>query len=48
MVHLRIVAPPHRADRVYELLCETASAIDVIRVPGAAKRPGCSRRSAPR
>ena len=32
MVHLRIVAPPDRADRVYAMLCATASAIDVIRV----------------
>jgi uncharacterized hydrophobic protein (TIGR00271 family) len=39
MVHLRIVAPPDRADRVYALLCATPSAIDVIRVPGAAVRP---------
>jgi len=39
MVHLRIVAPPDRADEVYERLCETASAIDVIRVPNASKRP---------
>jgi uncharacterized hydrophobic protein (TIGR00271 family) len=39
MVHLRIVAPPDRADRVYSLLCATASAIDVIRVPDAAVRP---------
>jgi uncharacterized hydrophobic protein (TIGR00271 family) len=39
MVHLRIVAPPDRADRVYEMLCDTASAIDVIRVPHAARRP---------
>ena len=39
MVHLRIVAPPDRADRVYAMLCETASAIDVIRVPDASTRP---------
>jgi uncharacterized hydrophobic protein (TIGR00271 family) len=39
MVHLRIVAPSDRADRVYALLCATPSAIDVIRVPGAAVRP---------
>ena len=39
MVHLRIVAPPDRADRVYVLLGSTASAIDVIRVPDAAVRP---------
>jgi uncharacterized hydrophobic protein (TIGR00271 family) len=39
MVHLRIVAPPDRADRVYAMLCDTPSAIDVIRVPGASVRP---------
>jgi uncharacterized hydrophobic protein (TIGR00271 family) len=39
MVHLRIVVPPDRADRVYELLCETRSAIDVIRVRDASRRP---------
>jgi uncharacterized hydrophobic protein (TIGR00271 family) len=39
MVHLRIVAPPDRAERVHALLCETRSAINVIRVPGAARRP---------
>ncbi len=39
MVHLRIVVPPDRAETVYALLCETASAIDVIRVPNASTRP---------
>src|SRR6478752_771796 len=39
MVHLRIVAPPDRADQVYAMLCGTASAIDVIRVPNASVRP---------
>src|SRR5215208_4403901 len=39
MVHLRIVAPPDRAEQVYAMLCDTASAIDVIRVPGASRRP---------
>ena len=39
MVHLRIVAPPDRADRVHALLCESPSAIDVIRVPNASTRP---------
>ena len=39
MVHLRIVAPPDRADRVYAMLCDTPSAIDVIRVPNASTRP---------
>jgi uncharacterized hydrophobic protein (TIGR00271 family) len=39
MVHLRIVAPPDRADRVHALLCATPSAIDVIRVEGASTRP---------
>jgi uncharacterized hydrophobic protein (TIGR00271 family) len=39
MVHLRIVAPPDRADWVHGLLCESASAIDVVRVPNASTRP---------
>ena len=39
MVHLRIVAPPDRADRVYAMLCATPSAIDVIRVENASTRP---------
>ncbi len=39
MVHLRIVAPPDRADRVHALLCATPSAIDVIRVEDASTRP---------
>jgi uncharacterized hydrophobic protein (TIGR00271 family) len=39
MVHLRIVAPPDRADRVYAMLCDTPSAIDVIRIPDASVRP---------
>ena len=39
MVHLRIVVPPDRAEKVHALLCETASAIDVIRVPDASTRP---------
>ena len=39
MVHLRIVVPPDRAEKVHALLCATQSAIDVIRVPNAATRP---------
>jgi len=39
MVHVRIVAPPDRADRVYAMLCDTPSAIDVIRVENASVRP---------
>jgi uncharacterized hydrophobic protein (TIGR00271 family) len=39
MVHLRIVAPPDRADRVYAMLCATPSAMDVIRVENASIRP---------
>jgi uncharacterized hydrophobic protein (TIGR00271 family) len=39
MIHLRVVAPPDCADRVHAMLCDTASAIDVIRVPNAARRP---------
>jgi uncharacterized hydrophobic protein (TIGR00271 family) len=39
MVHLRIVVPGDRAEKVHALLCRTRSAIDVIRVPGASTRP---------
>src|SRR3954453_22523241 len=39
MVHLRIVAPPDRADRVHAMLCATPSAIDGIRVENASTRP---------
>src|SRR3954453_14411141 len=39
MLHLRIVAPPDRGDRVHALLCATPSAIDVIRVANASTRP---------
>ena len=39
MVHLRIVAPPDRAEQVHALLCATPSAIDMIRVPNASTRP---------
>ena len=39
MVHLRIVVPPDRAEKVHALLCGTRSAIDVVRVPNASTRP---------
>jgi uncharacterized hydrophobic protein (TIGR00271 family) len=39
VVHLRIIAPPDRGDRVHALLCGTPSAIDVIRVENASTRP---------
>src|SRR4051812_6828439 len=39
MIHLRIVAPADRAERVHALLCATQSAIDIVRVPRAATRP---------
>lgn len=39
MVHLRIVAPGDRADRVAELLCTASSVQNVIRMPGAARKP---------
>src|SRR5215207_9934766 len=39
MVHLRIVVPPDRTEKVHALLCGTQSAIDVIRVPNASTRP---------
>jgi uncharacterized hydrophobic protein (TIGR00271 family) len=39
MVHMRIVVPEDRTDRVYAMLCATPSAIDVIRVPHASVRP---------
>ncbi|WP_028064284.1 DUF389 domain-containing protein [Solirubrobacter soli] len=39
MLHVRVVSPPDRADRVHALLCATPSAIDVIRVENASTRP---------
>ena len=39
MVHLRVVAPAEKSDRVHGLLSATASALNVIRVPGAATNP---------
>ena len=39
MVHLRIVAPADRADRVTRCCARRASAIDVIRVPDASTQP---------
>ncbi len=39
MVHLRIVAPPHRAERALDLLRDTPSVCNVIFLRGAAIRP---------
>ncbi len=39
MVHLRIVAPPDRAQRVYDLLCDLSSVRNVVRMRDAARRP---------
>jgi len=39
MVHLRVVAPAAKAPQVHGLLCATASAINVIQVPGASTNP---------
>ena len=39
MLHLRIVAPPDRAQKAHALLCASPSAIDVIHVPGVSQRP---------
>lgn len=39
MVHLRVIVPADKADRVHALLCATASAINVIRVPAASTNP---------
>src|SRR4051794_16733660 len=39
MVHLRVVTPSTQAERVHRLLCNTASAIDVVRLPAASEWP---------
>ncbi len=39
MVHLRIVAPPAKAEGVMELLCETDSVCNVIRLSEPSRRP---------
>jgi uncharacterized hydrophobic protein (TIGR00271 family) len=39
VVHLRIVAPASRAEQVMELLCASPSVQNVVRLPGAAKKP---------
>jgi len=39
MVHLRIVAPPAKADTVVELLCGTDSVCNVIRLSEPSRRP---------
>jgi uncharacterized hydrophobic protein (TIGR00271 family) len=39
MIHLRIVAPTDQAEDALELLSQSPSVINVIHLPGAAKRP---------
>ena len=39
MVHLRIVAPPNRAQEAMEMLCATDSVCNVIRLADPATRP---------
>jgi uncharacterized hydrophobic protein (TIGR00271 family) len=39
MVHLRIVTPPERTEKVLGVLDRTLSVINIIRLPGAAHRP---------
>jgi uncharacterized hydrophobic protein (TIGR00271 family) len=39
MVHLRIVSPPDRTDKVLGVLDCTPSVINIIQLPGAARRP---------
>ena len=39
LVHLRLVSPPDLADRVLESLEATLSVCNIVRVPGAARRP---------
>jgi uncharacterized hydrophobic protein (TIGR00271 family) len=39
VIHLRIVAPPDRAEQALELLCAAPAVTNVIRLPGAAERP---------
>jgi hypothetical protein len=39
MVHLRIVSPPDRTEKVLEVLERTPSVLNIIRLPGAATRP---------
>ena len=39
MLHLRIVAPPDRADRVMEVLCGSDSVLNVVRLEGVAQKP---------
>ena len=39
MVHMRIVAPPHSAEKALELLLGTGSACNVVHLEGAAHKP---------
>jgi uncharacterized hydrophobic protein (TIGR00271 family) len=39
MVHLRIVSPPDRTDRVLEVLTGAASVVNIVRLPGVARKP---------
>ena len=39
MIHLRIVAPPALAKQVLDLLCSRPSVLNVVHLPGVARRP---------
>jgi uncharacterized hydrophobic protein (TIGR00271 family) len=39
MVHMRIVAPPHSAEKALEVLLKSPSAVNVVHLQGAARKP---------
>ena len=39
MLHLRIVAPPDRADRVMQILSGSEAVVNIVRLAGAARKP---------
>ena len=39
MIHLRIVAPPELAKQVLDLLCSRPSVLNVVHLPGVARKP---------
>ena len=39
MIHLRIVAPEGTAHKTLELLCASPSVVNVVHLPGAARKP---------
>lgn len=39
MIHLRVVSPPDRTDQVLELLMRDDAVCNVVRLPGASRRP---------